>query len=122
MKKSAFLLLNMLIFSLLIMFPSGAAGLTINCCDSTSDSNLDPTTLAASLEFQVSGSILTLNLINSSQYKIREVYFNSTFNVTNLVVDPMNPFLDGWFLTDTDKSSNGIGGFGSFDWELKFDN
>jgi len=119
MKKSAFLLLNTLIFSLLIMFPSGAAGLIINLSDSTSDSNLNPSLLAASLEFQVSGSILSLTVINSSQFYVREIYFNSTDDVTNLVAVS---FLNGWSLTGPDSSLlSGIGGYGRFDHEVKFD-
>lgn len=121
MKKSAFLLLNTLIFSMLIMFPSGAAGLTINLSNSTSDSNIDPTTLAASLEFQVSGDILSLTVINSSQFYVSELYFNSTNDVTSLVEDPNDLFLPGWSLTGPESSLlSGIGGYGRFDHELKF--
>ena len=101
-------------FAGLASSPAGAAMIPIS--DLSSDST-SAQALAATLEFEVSGSTLTLTVHNETdgtgrgEYKINRVYFNATSHVSALTL--VSP--SGW---DLETNVKGGGKFGRFGFGL----
>jgi hypothetical protein len=94
--------------------PAGAITIPISGLSSDSTS---AQALAATLEFEVSGSTLTLTVTNRTdgtgrgEYKINRIYFNATSRVSALTLT--SPA--GWSL---DTNAEGGGRFGRFDFAI----
>jgi hypothetical protein len=107
--------------ALAVLWPFQATGTSINLSGASSD-NTPAEALFATLEFDVVGSVLRLTVRNrtdesnvsfgTGEYKINEIYFNATPNVSALsLTSPAT----GWSL-ETNKK--GGGAFGRFDFAL----
>lgn len=94
---------------------SGARGGTLLALSGMSSDETDPALLDASIDFSLSGGILSLSVLNltsqPSTYDIDQVFFNAPVQVESLVLDPS---LDGWNLLRGEHA----GGFGRFDYSL----
>jgi hypothetical protein len=92
---------------------SPASAVMIPISDLSSDST-SAEALAATLEFEVSGSTLTISVTNETdgtgrgEYKINRIYFNATNNVSALTL--VSP--SGWDLKTNVKGGGKFGRFG----------
>jgi len=91
------------------------AGVTLALSDFSSGGIL-PDDLAGTLDFSVSGSVLTVTVTNDTSvatgFDMDAIYFNGLANVTGLSILSAS---DGWTL-ETDEKANG---FGRFDFGLE---
>ena len=99
---------------------SPAGAVTITCCTTSSDTT-PASSIAVVLDFAVAGSTLTLTATNlsASTYRVNQIYFNATDDVTSLAVTSATHSAAGnvtsrWsVLADEDA-----GPFKGFDFEL----
>lgn len=112
---------HLLIVMLAATFASAerAHGGTLLALSMMSSDETDPALLDASIDFSLSGDVLSLSILNlTSQpntYDIDQVFFNAPIQVESLVLDPS---LDGWNLLRGEHA----GGFGRFDYSLATSN
>lgn len=108
---------HLLLLMLVATFAFGqtARGGTLLALSMMSSDETDPALLDASIDFSLSGDILSLSVLNltsqPSAYDIDQVFFNAPVQVESLVLDPS---LDGWNLLRGEHA----GGFGRFDYSL----
>ena len=105
-----------LVFSVAGLFclaaPAGAV--MIGLSSHTSDGSVSASLLAATLDFQVVDSRVTLTASNASGFDIGSIYFNARPAVTGLAPKKLP---DGWFLM-TGAADTTAAGFGTFDYVL----
>ncbi len=98
----------------IVLANSASANLKIQLSDFASEP-IDPSILAASFEFSVTGQTLTLTVTNNTsvpnEYSINRIYFNANANVGNLVSSSTGQF-------DLNAISGNADGFGMFDFVL----
>ena len=105
-----------------------AAALQIDLSD-LSNSEIPASVLGATLEFDVSGTTLTLTVTNGTTapdaYAISAIYFNASSDVTGLSLESVGgnacPPCNNWQLktpTGPNGGANNVGGFGVFDFAV----
>lgn len=107
---------------------AGASTITLSTVSSDfgePTGSTDPADLNALLDFQVSGSTLTLSVTNNTtapnSFDITEVFFNATADITSLsLTSPTAGGVAGTNPTGWDFSTgSNADGFGSFDYAVK---
>ena len=92
-----------------------AGFISVSLSDQSSEPGIDPATLAATMDFSVTGQTLTLTVTNNTsglnEYSINRIYFNANADVGNLVSSST-----GQFAVNT--ISGNADGFGMFDFVL----
>jgi PEP-CTERM motif len=115
-----------------VMLPAAAGASTIlQLSDSTSDATVSPSLLSAQLSFEVTGSTLTISVLNQTQttstgFNINQLYFSTSNDVTNLTLTAAMGSQDGsnlayWTLNANPGGASTVtkaDGFGKFDWSL----
>ena len=105
-----------IVLSLLVSVSADAGMITLS---THSTNSVNPALLDATLDFQVSGSTLTLTVTNDTAapnaFRISEVVFNATSNVTSLTPSIMPA---GWSF-NTNQNANS---FGQFDFKVSSGN
>jgi hypothetical protein len=96
---------------LLLVAPAGAGTISLSDMSSEQEEGGTPSeVLTADLTFTVVGNTLTLDVDNLSNYDITELYFNSTSDITSLMLDQPPTDAD-WLLIGPQSVSS----FGTFD-------
>ena len=113
--KKEMLVCNLLVFILITFFTIGASQAAIVTLSDFSSDETPAEYLDAAFEFLVNGSVLTLNVTNTTSeqnaYSINEIYFNAKDNIDGLA---LNPAIEGWELIEDQKAD----GFGKFGFEV----
>lgn len=95
----------------------GASASIITLSEFSSEPGIDPSELAATLDFQVAGNFLTLTVTNDTpspidEYNMNQIFFNASAAVSNLAV---SVFPTEWLL---DTTGTMVDGWGVFDFKV----
>ena len=110
--KKEMLICQLLVLILITFSTVGASQAAIVTLSDFSSDETPAEYLDAAFEFLVNGSVLTLNVTNTTSeqnaYSINEIYFNAKDNIVSLA---LNPVIEGWELIE-DQRADGFGRFG----------
>ena len=107
--------LGALVLPLALAAPAPATIISLDLSSHSSEPGIDPALLAATMDFSVSGSVLTLTVTNNTsglnEFSINRIYFNANAAVGTLMSSSTGQF-------DVNAISGNADGFGMFDFVL----